>query len=314
MMRTSIITLVRGIADERPGGQILVIFALSLVALISLTGLALDGGATFSQRRDQQTAADLAALAGANDYLINNNDDQAIARATTVAASNGFTTGVDDTIVTVSIDTANGVEVTVGIEKPHRNSFLALVGMPQWQVSTSASALAGFPDSAAGAGPFIFSIGAFDNDGTPRYQTATDFGTGNGDVPVNDLDFSWTNFGTGNVNTSEVTDIINGTTTINKTLAYGEYIGQHNNGNHTALYEDVDSYLSGLDIPVAVVDTNGNFMGWATFHVNSASGSSNKHINGYFVSSFESARLTVASCASNACPRYLGSYVLKLSD
>lgn len=314
MMRTSIAALVRGIADERPSGQILVIFAVSLVALISLTGLALDGGATFSQRRDQQTSADLAALAGANDYLINNNESQAVARATAVAASNGFTTGVDGTVVTVGIDTSNGVEVTVGIDKPHRNSFLALVGMPLWQVSTSASALAGFPDSAAGAGPFIFSIGAFENDGTPKYQTAIDFGEGNGDVPVSDLDFAWTNFGTGNVNTNDVRDIIDGTTTINKTLAYGEYIGQHNNGNHTALYGDVNTHLSGLDVPVAVVDSNGNFMGWATFHVNSASGGSNKHINGYFVSSFESARLTVASCAANACPRYLGSYVLKLSD
>ena len=55
-------------------------------------------------------------------------------------------------------------------------------------------------------------------------------------------------------------------------------------------------------------------MGWAMFHVNSASGGSNKHINGYFLSSFTSARLTITSCAANACPRYLGSYVLKLWD
>ena len=76
----------------------------------------------------------------------------------------------------------------------------------------------------------------------------------------------------------------------------------------------MDTYLSGLDLPVAVVDASGNFMGWATFHVISADGSSNKHVNGYFVSSFDSARLTVSSCAANACPRYLGSYVLKLTD
>ena len=55
-------------------------------------------------------------------------------------------------------------------------------------------------------------------------------------------------------------------------------------------------------------------MGWATFHVNSATGGSAKHINGYFLSSFESARLTITGCAANACPRYLGSYVLKLTD
>ena len=88
----------------------------------------------------------------------------------------------------------------------------------------------------------------------------------------------------------------------NKTLDYGEYIGQHNNGNHTALYGDVDTYLSGKDMPVAVVDDSGNFMGWAMFHVNSASGGSNKHINGYFLSSFASARLTVSSCCGQRLP------------
>ena len=40
----------------------------------------------------------------------------------------------------------------------------------------SAAALAGFPDTASGGGPFIFSIGAFEDDGTPKYQTDTDFG------------------------------------------------------------------------------------------------------------------------------------------
>lgn len=300
--------------DRDSDGQILVIFALTLMVLIGMTGLALDGGSTFSQRRDQQTASDLAALAGANDYLINNVPAQAVARAQEVAASNGFGDGTAGTVVTVTVDTSNGVSVTVSIDRPHRNSFLAIVGFATWQVTTSAQALAGFPDSASGASPFIFPISAFDDNGTPKYQTATDFGEGNGDVPISDKDIAWTNFGTGNVDTQQVRDIIDGSFVMNKTLAYGEYIGQHNSGNHTQLFQDVDQYLSGLDLPVAVVDASGNFMGWATFHVNSASGGSSKHVNGYFVSSFDSARLTVSSCAANACPRYLGSYVLKLSD
>ena len=76
--------------------------------------------------------------------------------------------------------------------------------MTSWDVTTAATALAGFPDTAAGAGPFIFSIGAFNDDGTPKYQTSTDFGETNGDVPTSELDMAWTNYGTGNVNTSEV--------------------------------------------------------------------------------------------------------------
>lgn len=298
----------------RQDGQMLVVFALSMLAIIGMVGLAIDGGGTFAQRRTQQTAADLSALAGANDYLLNNNSTQAIDRARTVSASNQFTDGSGPTSVGVTITTTNGVAVVVTVASSHRNSFLGALGMSTWAVSTTATALAGFPDTANGASPFIFPIGAFGNDGTPTYQTATDFGETNGDVPTSNLDFAWTNYGTGNLNTTEVDQIIQGSLEIDKTLAYGEYIGQHNNGNHTALFQDVDTYLSGLDLPVAIVDTNGNFMGWATFHVNSATGGSSKHVNGYFLSAFTSARLTVSSCSNNACPRYLGSYVLKLTN
>lgn len=295
-------------------GQVLVVFALSLLVMVAIAGLAVDAGGTFAQRRDQQTATDLAALAAANDYLINGSESAAVARAAEVARENGFETGVDGATVSASVDTSNGVEITVDIDAPHPNTFLGAVGMSSWTVSTTASALAGFPDTAEGAGPFIFSIGAFEDDGTPKYQTETNFGETNGDVPTSGLDLAWTNYGTGNVNTSEVADIISGDLGIDRTMEFGQYIGQQNNGNHTALFNDVNTYLSGLDMPVAVVDNNGNFMGWAMFHVTSASAGSDKHVRGYFLASFTSARLRVTSCAANDCPRYLGSYVLKLSD
>lgn len=295
-------------------GQILIVFALAVLVIIGIVGLAMDGGATYAQRRDQQTAADLAALAGANDYLLSNTTSEAIARARTIASSNNFTDGSGTTTVNVTIATTNGVEVQVSIVAGHKNSFLGALGMSTWQVTTAATALAGFPDSSKGAGPFIFSIAAFQNDGTPKYQTSTDFGETNGDVPTSQLDLAWTNYGVGNVNTSEVDQIIQGSRNVDRTMTYGEYIGQQNNGNHTTLFQDVDSYLSGLDLPVAVVDASGNFMGWAMFHVNSADAGSSKHINGYFLSSFTSDRLTVTSCGAGACPRYLGSYVLKLTN
>jgi len=293
------------------GGQIIVLFVLALIAIIGLVGLAIDGGGAYAQRRDQQTAADLAALAGANDYLLNNNSTQAIARARTVAGTNDYTNGVGST-VGVSVDTSNGVEIQVDIASSHRNSFLGALGMQSWNVSTTATALAGFPDSAFGAGPFIFPISAFNDDGTPKYQTPTDFNETNGDIPTSQTDLAWTNYGTGNLNTTDVDSIIKGDITIDETLAYGQYIGQINNGNHNTLYTDVDTYLSGQDLPVAVVDAGGNFMGWATFHVISATAGSAKHINGYFLSSFTGDSMTISLCSQNACPRYLGTYILKL--
>ena len=299
---------------RRSGGQIIVVFVLAIVAIIGMVGLAIDGGGAYAQRRDQQTAADLAALAAANDYLLSNSTSQAADRARTVAATNGFTNGSGSTAVGVTIDTSSGVHVDVAIGSPHRNSFLGALGMSTWNISTSATALAGFPDSANGAGPFIFPISAFNDDGTPKYLTPTDFNETNADVPTSQTDIAWTNYGTGNLDTQGVSDIISGDVTINETIQYGEYIGQANNGNHNTLYTEVNDNLSGQDLPVAVVDAGGNFMGWATFHVVSAEAGSTKHITGYFQTSFTSDRLTVTTCSALACPRYLGSYVLKLID
>jgi len=293
---------------------VLVVFALCLITLLGFAGLAIDGGSTFAQQRDQQSASDLAALAAANDYLINSTLSTATDRARTVAAANGYTHGSGGVTVSVAIDTSNGVQATVGITAPHHNTMASALGMATWTVSVDSTAAAGFPDTAAGGSPFIFSADAFGTDGTPLYTTPTDFGETNGDVPTGQLDFAWTNYGTGNLDSQEVADIIRGDLTIDRQISFGEYIGQHNNGNHNTLYGDVDTYLAGQDLPAAVVDASGNFVGWAMFHVVSASGGTDKHVRGYFLTAFESARLSITACAANDCPRYLGSYVLKLTD
>jgi Flp pilus assembly protein TadG len=299
-------------------GQVIVLFGLGLVVMIAMVGFAIDVGAAYAQSRSEQNAADLAALAGANDYLLNNNSASAVARAQTVAAQNGYPNG-GSVNVDVSIDTSNGAKVTVNVGAPHHNYFASIVGMTTWNVSTAATALTGFPDTASGAAPFLFSILAFDNNGKPLSQYGDPnhpyaFGDGNGDVPNNAGDIAWTNYGTGNVDTAQVRAIINGSLVINKTLAFGDYIGQHNNGFHNALFSDVNSYLDGENLPVPVVDANGNFQGWATFHVVSADGGSAKTLTGYFKSDFQSILLTIGGCSAGQCPRYLGSYVLKLSN
>ena len=184
------------------GGQILVVFVLAMMAIIGIVGLAIDGGGAYAQRRDQQTAADLSALAAANDYLLSNSSDQATTRARTVAATNDFTDGSGATAVGVSIDTDNGVEVQVTIAVaapelvPRRARHVELGRDDECDRARRV------PRQRSRAGPFIFSIGAFNDDGTPKYQTSTDFGEGNGDVPISDQDMAWTNYGTGNVNTS----------------------------------------------------------------------------------------------------------------
>lgn len=308
-------------AHER--GQIVVIFAIALIALLAMVGLVLDGGSAYAQRRDQQNAADLAALAGANDYLLNSSSTAAFARARAVAGQNGYIDGTGGVTVNVSLTTSNGARVQVDVTAPHANTFARVIpGQESWQVSTTATAKTGIPDTVAGAAPFIFSIEAFGTNGqplSPYGNPASPFAFGGcGDTPANATELSWTNYGTGNLNSDEVEEIIAGTLVINKTLLFGEYIGQHNQGCKTDLYKTtsdqrhaVDPDLLGQQVPVPVVDTNGRFQGWATFHVSSVDKGS-KEIIGYFVSPFLSEQLTVGTCAAGSCPRYLGSWSLGL--
>jgi hypothetical protein len=188
--------------------------------------------------------------------------------------------------------------------------------MSIWQVGTTATALTGFPDTVSGAGPFIFSIDAFGSNGQPitTYgDPKNPFGFGGcGDAPQAATDFAWTNYGTGNVDTNQVRQIMAGSLVISKTIEFGTYIGQHNQGCHTALYSDVVTYLSGQDVPVPIVDHAGIFQGWATFHIVTADGASTKTITGYFENKYVAQQLTIGGCANGACPRYVGTYVLKL--
>jgi Flp pilus assembly protein TadG len=297
------------------GGQIVVLFALAMIAIIAMVGLVLDGGSAFSQRRAEQSAADMAALAGANTILLNGDQTLATAAARTAASQNGFTHGSNGTVVTVTYDYTVGAKVKVDISALHRNNFVSVVGMPTWTVTTTATAKTGIPNTTSQGGPILFSIDSFGADGEPLGQYADEdnpfgFGETNGDIPTSPDDMAWTNYGTGNVNTSEVRAIIDGGLVIVKTINFGEYIGQHNNGNHTALYTEADTYLTGVNISAPVVDHNGNFQGWATFHVSYAD-KHNKKVYGYFVSPFQSQTLSVG-CSNGTCPRYLGNYELHL--
>ncbi len=124
---------------------------------------------------------------------------------------------------------------------------------------------------------------------------------------------------------------------ITATIGFEQYIGQHNQGNHTALYGDVNSYLAGKDVPIPIVGPgtpdcappqqahqDGCFKGWAMFHVISAAGGSSKTITGYFLTNFIRQPLTVGECtaamqAAGTCGRIpddsaFGAYAVRLSD
>lgn len=300
--------------DRREGGQIIVIFALALVVIIGMVGLVIDGGGAFAQRRSEQSVADVASLAGANAYMnttgVGTATAAAIAAARASATRNGYTHGVNGASVGVTVALkSSGAVVRVAITAPHANTFARVMGMSSWDVSVTAGSEAAVVDTGVGAAPWIMNIGAFNADGTPKYTSANPiaFGEANGDYPISATDIAWTDYnGSNNVNTSEVRGIINGTNIVTATIDVDQYVGQHNQGNHTALYGDVNAALSGDNVPIPVVglcpagapNPNGCFKGWAMFHVVSASGGSDKTITGYFLSDFISKPLSVGECTA----------------
>ena len=327
-------------------GQIVVIFALALVAIIGAVGLVIDGGGAFAQRRNEQKVADLASVAGANAYMNNavntvgSRSAAATAAARAAATRNGYTHGSAGASVGVQIDLlSSGARVRVQLTAPHDNSFARVMGMNTWDVSVSAAADAGLVDTGYGAAPWTMNIGAFNPDGSPKYTSSNpqDFGEANGDFPISQTDIAWTDFnGNNNVNTAEVRAIIDGSNVVVETITNNQYIGQHNQGNHTALYGDVDNYLAGHDVPVPIVGPgtpncaapeqahqDGCFKGWAMFHVIGASGGSNKTITGYFLGDFISQPLSVGQCtaaqqAAGTCGLIgsspFGAYIVRLSE
>lgn len=276
----------------RDDGQMLVIFALCLVAIVAMTGLVIDGGLTYVQRRDQQNVADAAAIAGAYAYVNSSDQSSAAPAAQAAAAANGFTAGVDGVTVNASSTMVNGaLNVTVTVTKPHRNYFSGIVGFGSWPVTTTATAIGGMPNAALGAMPIIFNKKAFPHAVGPQAEMSFDEpGNGNQDVPQTATQFNWTVYCTANGNacngnTNTVRDLINnrGNST---TVTLGDAIGPLNAGAHAALFSDLAD-LVGTDkneFPVAIVDDAGNMVGWAMFHLTGSVGGSTKQIRGYFVS------------------------------
>lgn len=131
--------------DPRARGQVLVIFGLSLVTIIVVAALAFDTGMMLLERRDQQNAADAAALAGARYLVVAPAQDPKFA-ARDIGAENGFKNGVDSEMVDVNIPPQSGlfkglpgfIEVVIHSNRP--SIFGGIIGVFGWDVSARAVA------------------------------------------------------------------------------------------------------------------------------------------------------------------------------
>ena len=171
-------------------GQILALFAISLVVLILLTGLVIDGGNVFLQRRDSQNSADLGAMAGAKrlaDYYVLptgtagkafTGTDNVYTIIETRMGQNDCASGVGsdcswtaryvgprsgatfadlgpvtafDTAPPGAVSGTRALGVTVNVTKTPRTYFLGVIGKSTWTVNTVATAITGkLPGAPAG--------------------------------------------------------------------------------------------------------------------------------------------------------------------
>lgn len=129
---------------SRERGQVLVLFAGALVALLTIAALAFDVGMMLVERRDQQNAADAAALAGARFVLTSEVDARAAARR--IALENGFDDSDASEVVNIYIPPIHGRYVglpgfiEVQIEGTRPSIFGGIVGRATWPIGSFAVA------------------------------------------------------------------------------------------------------------------------------------------------------------------------------
>jgi Flp pilus assembly protein TadG len=289
--------------DER--GQVLVIFALALVAIVAMTGLVIDGGSTFVQRRDQQNVADAAAMAAGYAYAMSGSTGAGASAAQAVAASSGYTNGTDGVSVTVTNAAGNpGWFFTTYVSAPHNNRFSGLIGLPSWNVTTTATVITGRPNAALGAMPIIFNQRAFieNGGGTTAASEATyiEPDPGSEDVPIDANRFNWTMYCDNcNGDSNTIAGIINsGGLSIEADLLW--LLSPLNAGSHETLYSALAN-LIGQEFPVPIVDDSGNMVGWAMFHLTGSVGGSTKSIMGWFSTPVNSSNLKLVQNGTEGC-------------
>jgi Flp pilus assembly protein TadG len=125
-------------------GQALVMFIVVFLGLAAMAGLLIDGGLAWVNRREAQTAADLAALAAgkavADAKATCNASGRAIATAAAqeAAALNGFTS-VSVAYPATGTAAHNGCDyIRVSVSRPMNTTFSRVLGHNQWTAGASA--------------------------------------------------------------------------------------------------------------------------------------------------------------------------------
>lgn len=125
-------------------GAVSVLVAVSLLGLMAILSLALDGSALQRERRTMQTAADAGALAGAVEIFRSRTDSVAFA-AQSEASRNGYTNGVSTVVVTPTYPSTNAPFtgskfVTVTVQKRVPTLLGGLIGQSEAVIHAKSTA------------------------------------------------------------------------------------------------------------------------------------------------------------------------------
>ena len=327
-------------------GQSLVLFVLALVTLLGGAGMVLDLGGSWAQQRNEQRAADLAALAGATSEANGGSRADIIAAAVSSAMANGF--GASEVRVNIpptqgrygpggtyygsndcSTPSAYPCAVEVVISGTHQNGFAAVMGMPSWPVTARGVAVGGIANTVdAAASPLMFNemaieTGNISSASNPQSYCNPQPGKcpGNDPVPLGPGQFTYTQFCIGHPNTCNVdskvpVQILTGGDLRPYDVYVGMNMGPNNAGQHTNVCMDLAAYV-GQDLAVAIVSgsgQNGTLVGYWMFHLSGTdcTGKQGEQISGYFVSDMtDTLPLTVTPTGGHAT---VGIPVVRLVD
>jgi len=137
-------TIKRSVRSPNERGQILVLFAGGLIVLFIIAALAFDVGMVLVERRDEQNAADAAALAGAR--YVKDDPTAARAAASRYALLNGYEDADPNENVLIHIPPIHGRYagfpgfIEVQIESTRPSIFAGIIGKYVWPVGAFAVA------------------------------------------------------------------------------------------------------------------------------------------------------------------------------
>ncbi len=133
-----VVTAPKSKRDKRARGQIIVIFAASIIVFMGLSAIVIDVSWFLSSQIRMQRAADAAALAGV--VLLPGNVPGAVTLARTEASRNGFTSGVNGITVTPTQDAQSTRRMQVVINGPVNTYFARVLGFTSFNANVMSKA------------------------------------------------------------------------------------------------------------------------------------------------------------------------------